>query len=85
MTSIERFREVLDESYVWPSIYPFKFIIKLEQKEEIINILTGYNLSFRESKTGKYLSVNFEINAQSSEEIINIYDKISIMDNVIKI
>lgn len=85
MTSIEDFRALLDESYVWPASYPFKFIIKLHQQEEIKEILLEHELSFRESKTGKYLSVSFDINANSSQDIINIYEKISIMKDVIRL
>lgn len=85
MTSIEDFKVLLEESYVWPASYPFKFIIKHQQQAEIKEILVDYELFFKESKTGKYLSVSFDINATSSQDIISVYEKISVMKDVIRL
>ncbi|MFN8672162.1 MAG: DUF493 family protein [Candidatus Sericytochromatia bacterium] len=85
MTDKEKFKTLLDESYTWPSIYPFKFIIKPTQKIEIETLFPDFGLSFKESKTGKYISVSFDITATSSQDIIDIYEKVTVIENIIRL
>lgn len=79
----EKFKAVLDESHQWPSKYPFKFIIIPEQIEELKSVLEHDNFDIKASKKGKYVSISFELEITSSDEVINIYEKVSIIKGII--
>ena len=80
-----KFKALLDESYTWPSKYPFKFIITPEQIEELKSVLSHDNFDIKPSKKGKYVSISLELEITSSDQVINIYEKVSIIKCIISL
>jgi putative lipoic acid-binding regulatory protein len=78
-----KFKALLDESYVWPAHFPFKFIIAPHYVDELKELLNDAELSLRHSKNGKYVSVSAEMKLSSSEEVIYIYEKVSQIKDII--
>lgn len=77
------FRTLLNETYVWPAIYPFKFIISPDQLNELKELLNNTNVTVKQSKSGKYISVSTDMKLSSSDEVIYIYEKVRQIKNII--
>lgn len=73
----EKFLLILENEYTWPSEYIFKFIVPVDQKKELEEIFKGYELLFKNSKKGNYVSVTCKMTISESEEILVIYRKTS--------
>jgi len=71
----ERFCQRLDEHHQWPCPYMFKFIVPTGNIDQFTALFPDQNLSFRESKTGKYTSVTLETTMCSSQAVMEIYEK----------
>lgn len=69
-----KMKALLENEYVWPANYRFKFIIPKDKEDEIEKLFPSEKIEYRASKNGNYLSVTFQKRCESSEEIINIYE-----------
>lgn len=83
--SVESFRSTLDAYYSWPASFPFKFIVPIEQANQVIELLDDPNLTSRPSTNGRYRAFSLEKNMRSSEEIIAIYEKMERIPGIISI
>jgi hypothetical protein len=79
----DKFRALLDESYQWPDYYEFKFIIKTENKAQILELLHGFTIHETPSKKGNYTSISARKLVKSTEEVIQVYEKIGHIKGVI--
>ena len=77
------FREKLEDQHTWPGKYLFKFIIPKEKKERVQELFPGHELQVKKSKKGNYISLTIEIHMESSQEVIEIYEKAYEIDGVI--
>ena len=69
------FKERLENNYEWPSLYTFKFIVPREREEEVADLFPKVEVSVKESSGGKYISITARLMANSSEAIIQVYEK----------
>ncbi|HEX8548624.1 MAG TPA: DUF493 family protein [Cytophagaceae bacterium] len=67
----------------WPSLYMFKFIVPTLKADEIGIIFNFDNITSKESKSGKYVSITSHMYLSSPEEVIDIYLKASKVEGVI--
>jgi putative lipoic acid-binding regulatory protein len=82
---IQKFRELLDESYQWPDYYEFKFIIRTDDKLLIIDKLAGFTIHETPSKKGNYTSVSARKLMSSTDEVLKIYELMSTVKGVISL
>lgn len=79
-------KEKLDANYEFPQDYLFKFIIENDGNKlaEIYKIFDGehHTLGNRESKNGKYISVNINAFVLDSDHVIDIYKKVGVIEGV---
>jgi len=85
----ERLRTELDNSNVWPAEYLFKFIVpsnnnKVEIVENAFDNL-GAVIVTKHSKTGKYTSISVDVRMNSSQDIIDKYQEVSIIEGIISL
>lgn len=73
----EKFKQMLDDHHQWPCPYLFKFIVPSDQIEAFMALFPDYELTTRDSKTGKYISVTIESTMCSSHDVMAIYKKAS--------
>ncbi|WP_027722648.1 DUF493 domain-containing protein [Maridesulfovibrio zosterae] len=83
--SMESFKTTLDEHHEWPCEYTFKFIVPGTALTELKSMLDGIPHSEKDSKTGKYTSVTVNIMAESSDEIVTIYEKAATIEGLISL
>lgn len=81
----DKFRELLDESYQWPDFYDFKFIIKETNKEIVREKLMGFALEETPSKKGTYVSINARKLMKSSQDVLDVYERMSTVKGVISL
>ncbi len=79
----DKFRSLLDESYQWPDYYEFKFIIKTDDKGQILELLQGFTIHETPSKKGNYTSISARKLIHSTDEVIKVYELISPIKGVI--
>ena len=72
------FKYLLDEQYNYPCHYTFKFLVGIDKREEILELLEGGVLiKERLSKHGNYVALTFSQEVHSSEDVIAVYKKVS--------
>ena len=81
----QKFRELLDESYQWPDYYEFKFIVKIDDKDQILNKLSGYSIVETPSKKGNYIAISARKLMKSTQEVLDVYDVMSTIKGIISL
>ncbi len=84
-SSIDSFREKLENEYNWPALYTFKFIVPQSNAGEIKALFENHEVIEKPSSKGNYISVTSRVMAQSSDYIIDIYIKASKVEGVISL
>lgn len=77
------FRALLEQQTSWPDYYTFKFIIKTERKNQLIQELSEHKIIQKPSRNGKYTSVTSRKLLESPDEVIAVYSKISKIEGVV--
>lgn len=83
--SVESFKSSLDAYYTWPASFPFKFIVPIEQANQVIELLDDPNLTSRPSANGRYRAFSLEKMMHSSEEVVAVYEKMMLIPGIISI
>ena len=81
--SIDSFRISFDAHYDWPSVFPFKFIVPVEQSNQVIELLDVDDLQSRSSSKGRFVAFTLEKEMQSSDEVIALYERMSRIPGII--
>lgn len=81
--AIESFKSSLDAHYEWPALFPFKFIVPIEQSNQVIELLNVDHLQSRASSKGRYVAYTLEKEVQSSDEVIALYKTMSRIPGII--
>ena len=82
---LESFRSSLDANYEWPSLYPFKFIVPVDQVESVLNLFADNPVQAREPKNGRFIAYTMEIHVHSCDEVIAIYQRVAQIPGVISL
>ncbi|MEX1100031.1 MAG: DUF493 family protein, partial [Bacteriovoracaceae bacterium] len=72
-----KFKALLDEQMQWPEHYNFKFVIKTEQKPELLDLLSEHAIEEKKSKNGTYTSITSKKMVYSSEDVVAVYQEVS--------
>ena len=80
----DSFRKKLDKYYAWPSLYTFKFIIPAT-KEEDLRLLFPLHTTTTEksSERGKYVSLTYQMMMPSSDSVIEVYKRASVIEGLV--
>lgn len=82
---LEKFKNLLDDNYNWPSEYTFKFIVSRAHEQQLIDQLDGVQWEKRESRTGKYSRFNIVKKMNSSDEVLSFYSKVKSVESLISL
>ncbi len=77
------FQEKLDQHYVWPTLYIFKFIVPKNKEQELKDLFPLHTAAEKESKKGNYASITFQMMMPSSDAVIEVYKKIAAVEGII--
>lgn len=79
----DSFREKLDQHYSWPSLYMFKFIVPSGKEEEVRSLFPKHIPTEKKSNNGNYVSVTFQMMMISSDAVIEVYVKASVVEGIV--
>jgi hypothetical protein len=85
----ERLKVELDMSTAWPALYLFKFIVpstieNIEQVELAFDCM-GAVIKTTKSKTGKFTSISIDVQMKDSQEVIDKYLEVSVIEGIISL
>jgi uncharacterized protein len=75
-------RAALDKHQKFPTRYVFKFIVPHAELPHLLALLDGLELSTRESATGKYTSVTAEHVVRTTDQVVEIYDRVRVVKGI---
>jgi uncharacterized protein len=81
----EKFRDLLEQNYQWPDYYVWKFIVKIEIQQVVINQLQGFEMTLKESGKGNYVSITGRKLVKTTDEVIAVYEMISQIPGVMSL
>ncbi len=73
MQDYHAFEEKLNEVHQWPCPYVFKCIVPSGEADTFRQTYADFEMTHRDSKSGKYVSFTLEFTAHSSDEVVNLY------------
>lgn len=81
--SREEFKERLDQEHNWPEPYLFKFIVPKDLQDRVSAFFPEDSISIKSSSNGNYRSITVNLTMGSSEEVLEIYEKVHQIEGVI--
>ena len=81
----KKFKELLDQEHTWPSNYVFKFIVPKEKEDEVRALFPNEDVQTKSSNKGTYVSLTIELQVESSDLVIAIYEKASLIDGLMSL
>lgn len=78
------FREKLDQHYAWPALYVFKFIVPATRQDELRSLFP-LHVTSTEKKSGKgnYVSLTYQMMMPSSDAVIDVYKRVSVIEGIV--
>lgn len=76
---------VIEETVEFPSEYYFKFIVPIGEVHQILFILQGMEIEQKASANGNYISVSAKKQMHTSDDIIIIYQRASVIKGIISL
>lgn len=84
-TDSERFRELLDSQYTWPTLYTFKFIVPHDKTSELEAMLPRGSFTTRPSAKGNYIAYSATLNVGSAESVIALYEQAAAIEGILSL
>ncbi len=81
----QQFKKKLEANHDFPCIYMFKFIVPLNKKEALINLLPKVAIKIKTSSSNKFASVTLNVKMESSNKVIEIYNRAYQIEGIIAI
>jgi hypothetical protein len=76
---------VIDDTVEFPTEYYFKFIVPINKLSELLHIMAGMAVEEKTSQNGNYVSVSGRKVMHTSQEIIDVYQKASVIKGIISL
>ena len=80
-----KFKALLDEQMQWPEHYSFKFVVKTEQKTQLLELLEEHSVEEKISKKGTYTSITSKKLVHSSEDVVAVYQEVSKIEGILSL
>ena len=76
MSSIERLKILLEQKHTAPFQYHFKFVMPISSVEEFSKLIPGIETTSRLSANSKFASISFDFDAQSAQDVVDLYERV---------
>ena len=80
-----KFRELLDQNYQWPDYYIWKFIVKMENQQAVLDLLKDHEIQIKPSEKGNYVSITARKLVKSTDEVLVLYVDMSKISGVMSL
>ena len=82
----DKFKELLNQEHSWPTQYIFKFIVKVEQEDEVTRLFgNDVVINKKPSSAGKYTSVTIQAEMATADDVIAIYNSAASIEGIISL
>lgn len=81
----DKFINLLNDEYEFPVQYFFKFIVPSDKVNIVNNLIGDAEFSHRPSRNGKYTSVSAKKMVASAEEVVEIYERLSVVEGIVSL
>lgn len=79
------FKEKLESAGEFPMVYMFKFIVPKGKEIEVGALFPKNDITLKPSSGGKYISTTIQAMMESSDQILDIYEKAAEIEGVISL
>ncbi|MEO5668192.1 MAG: hypothetical protein ABIR96_09055 [Bdellovibrionota bacterium] len=76
MSSTERLKKLLEARHDGPFVYHFKFVMPLSSIESFSKLIPGIETTSRMSANSKFVSISFDFNASTAEDVADLYNRV---------
>jgi uncharacterized protein len=83
--STESFRSSLDANYQWPAVFTFKFIVPKDQITQILESFSVNPVKAQQSSSGRFTSYTFEMEMNSSLQVVETYASVTNIPGLISL
>lgn len=80
---MEHFKKLLSEHHDWPCQYLFKFVVPSEQEAKVRALIPDADITVRQSKNGRFVSLSIRAEIDSPEDVIEIHTRASLIEGLI--
>ena len=85
-TKLERLKAILGDDEKFPLQYTFKFIVPVQRLSQILGLFpTDENIQTKPSSKGTYISVTVVKEVNNPEEVIKVYETVSVVEGVVSL
>ena len=83
---LDKIKELLESEENFPLRYVFKFIVPTASLSKILSLFPQEkDLSTKPSAKGNYISVTIVRNVKSADEVVKVYESVSVIDGVLSL
>tara|TARA_B100000941_G_C28417726_1_gene507048 strand:- start:696 stop:956 length:261 start_codon:yes stop_codon:yes gene_type:complete len=79
----ELFKKKLEANHDFPCSYMFKFIVPIRKKEALLNLLPKVDTKIKRSTSNKFISITLNMEIESSDKVIDIYNQVYQVEGLI--
>ena len=79
----EQFKKKLEANHDFPCSYMFKFIVPIRKKEALLNLLPKVDTKIKRSTSNKFISITLNMEIESSDKVIDIYNQVYQVEGLI--
>lgn len=79
----DRLKQLLDLHHNWPSEYTFKFIVPTAKLSDFQKAIPDPDVLMKPSSSGKYTSLTLKTCCSDSNAVIEVYQKVAHIDEII--
>jgi uncharacterized protein len=80
-----KMKALLDDNHEFPCEYSFRFVVKTHLQDELISIMGTEAVNSRAGKNKNYYSLTFLIRVDSSDHVVDIYTRASVVEGIISL
>ena len=81
----EKMRALLNEQHAFPCSYTFKFVVPADKIDTLENLVKEGTQSRRPSSSGKYISLTIVMDVESSDHIVEVYQRVQVIEGLISL
>ena len=79
----KQFKKKLEANHDFPCSYMFKFIVPIRKKEALLNLLPKVDTKIKRSTSNKFISITLNMEIESSDKVIDIYNQVYQVEGLI--
>jgi uncharacterized protein len=81
----DKMKSLLEDQHDFPCTYTFKFVVPADKIETLENLVKEGSQSKRPSSSGKYISLTIVMEVSSSDHVIEVYERVQVIDGLISL